>query len=258
MAIGLEGVTVVNTRPTHQAEPLCELVRGAGGAVIELPVIQIAPGDDVSVLRSQFERIKAADMVIFISANAVDAAITSMGGEQHWPSNVTMASVGKATAARLASYGLIAKIVAPEPCNSESLLSMPALMNLTDKKVFIIRGAGGREFLADTLRSRGADVEYIECYRRERPASDPADLYQAWEEKRKLVIVVTSNEGLSNLQAMIDNDHQADLLSSTLVVVSERAVNRAFELGFSHKPILARSASNEAIFNSILDYQHHG
>jgi uroporphyrinogen-III synthase len=258
MAISLEGVTVVNTRPTHQAEPLCDLIRGAGGAVVEFPVIQIVPVDDVSELRLQLERLKAADMAIFISANAVDAAITAMGGEQRWPSNVTIASVGKATAARLASHGLIAEIVAPEPCNSEALLSMPGLMNLTHKKVLIIRGAGGREFLADTLRSRGADVEYIECYRRERPASYPAGLYQSWDEKRKLVIVVTSNEGLSNLQTMIDKDHQPDLLASTLVVVSERAVNLALELGFSQKPILAQSASNEAIFNAILDYQHHG
>ncbi len=38
---------------------------------------------------------------------------------------------------------------------------------------------GGREHLRTTLEGRGATVAYVECYRRERPATDPAALHAA-------------------------------------------------------------------------------
>jgi uroporphyrinogen-III synthase len=94
-------------------------------------------------------------------------------------------------------------------------------------------------------------VEYIECYRRLIPSSDPASLYQCWDEGSKLIILVTSNEGLRNLTKMVGSEHQQSLLTSTLVVVSTRAVNLAGELGFEKKPELAATVSNEAIYGAI-------
>ena len=103
----------------------------------------------------------------------------------------------------------------------------------------ILRGEGGRELLAHTLRERGAEVEYLECYRRIMPDGDPADLYQCWNEKRVLLIIVTSNEALQNLFNMVNESHRSELLASTLVVVSQRAIKKAGELGFeTNKPLL--------------------
>ena len=76
-------------------------------------------------------------------------------------------------------------------------------------------------------------------------------LYQRWKEKRVLLIIVTSNESLQNLVDLIDVASQPDLLSSTLVVVSQRAIIRAKELGFKIAPVLTSNASNEAIMEAI-------
>lgn len=251
MSNSLAGLTVVNTRPAHQAKSLSDSILAVGGEVVELPVIEIAPPAKPDILQSQLTRLGESDLAIFISANAVDAGIGTLEGTHNWPENVVIAAVGRATANRLSSLGLTASLLAPEPFNSEALLTLPELQNLSGKKVVIFRGDGGRELLAQTLRDRGAVVEYLECYRRIRPESDPATLYHCWDEKRVLLIVVTSNEGLQNLLELIEDKYRADLLSSTLVVVSQRAIILARELGFQIAPVLTSNASNEAIMEAI-------
>ena len=47
---------------------------------------------------------------------------------------------------------------------------LPELADLRGKRVLIFRGDGGREQLGDTLRARGAHVDYVACYRRAAPA----------------------------------------------------------------------------------------
>jgi len=42
-----------------------------------------------------------------------------------------------------------------------------------------------------------------------------------------------------------------------LVVVSERAVGLASELGFKHKPVLSSTVSNKSILEAIQDWQSH-
>ena len=253
----LEGLTVVNTRPKLQAESLSDFIRREGGTPVEFPVIEIAQLEDPHVLDEQIKKVHEFDIAIFISVNAVDAAMTISNCFTQWPENVMIASVGQATALKLDYYGLAVSIKASDPFNSEALLLLPELQNLTGKKVIIFRGEGGRQLLADTLRSRGAAVEYIECYRRLVPASDPTRLYQCWDEGRCPLIVVTSNEGLRNLLTMVNNEHQQNLLSSMLVVVSERAVVLASELGFKQKPILSSTVSNKAILEAIQQWQSH-
>ncbi len=246
----------MNTRPAHQAESLSQLISQAGGKTIEFPVIEISPPLKSEFLQAQFSTVKEADFAIFISANAVDAAMSLIGGAGLWPENVTIASVGRATSIKLKEYGLVVDITAPKPFNSEALLTRPELDNLSGKSIKIFRGEGGRKFLGDILRSRGANVEYVECYRRLVPDSDSSLLYQCWDKECNPIIVVTSNEGLHNLTKMVASEYQQNLLTSSLVVVSERALRLASELGFSRKPELANTVSNEAIVEVIQLTQH--
>ena len=67
----------------------------------------------------------------------------------------------------------------------------------------IFRGDGGRELLGDTLRARGATVDYVECYRRARPAADAGPLVRALERGEIDAVVVSSSEGLRNLFDMV-------------------------------------------------------
>ena len=106
------------------------------------------------------------------------------------------------------------------------------------------------------VQARMWRVEYIECYRRLIPDCESSQLYQCWDKNCYPIIVVTSNEGLSNLTKMIANEYQQSLLTSTLVVVSKRAVYLAAELGFEKEPGLATTVTNEAIVEAI-QHLHH-
>ena len=169
---------------------------------------------------------------------------------------VSPTSIGSGMAAKaIASNGLTASYIAPEPFNSEALLSLPVLQRLEGKRVIIFRGKGGLELLGDSLRERGAEVEYAECYERVKPETDTTTIFQIWDEGCTMPIVVTSNEGLENLYSMIDSAHQPALLSSPLIVVSQRAAALAKALGFKQAPLVAKSASNDAIISAIKQWK---
>ena len=247
----LSGVTIVVIRPSHQAEKLCQSIEALGGSALRFPVIEIRPSADTDKLKAQLSHLPSFQLAIFISANAVFAAKQILEDHQPWPLGLKIAAVGQATAKALAANGQIASLISPEPYNSEALLGLPDLQSMHGQRVIIFRGNGGRELLADTLRERGAEVEYAECYQRAIPDIDSSELFKKWDEGNSMPIVVTSNEGLVNLQSMIGQTHQQALLTSPLIVVSQRAVALAKELGFTQKPFVAQNASNEAILTAL-------
>ena len=247
----LTGVTVVVTRPAHQSEALCQSLEKSGAVTLRFPVIDIQPPADLQRVKLQLTRISTFDLIVFISANAVSSAMALIDKSFQWPRSTAIAAVGKATAKAIESHSLSVSIQAPEPYNSEALLSVSALQKMDNKSVLIVRGNGGREHLANSLRERGASVEYVECYQRVQATSDPAQLYKVWDKSEQLIFVVTSNEGLDNLVYMVGEKYQKDLLMSTVIVMSERAIIHANRLGFTKAPNLAEVASNDAIVASI-------
>ncbi|HHI93070.1 MAG TPA: uroporphyrinogen-III synthase [Gammaproteobacteria bacterium] len=251
----LSGVTVVVTRPAHQAEKLCQLIEAAGARALRFPVIDIQPPENPQQCQAQLTQLADYDLAIFVSANAVNATMAMLKKPQAWPMALPLAAVGKATAQALIKKGLPAPQVAPEPFNSEALLSLPELQKLDGKRILIFRGNSGRELLRNCLRERGAQVDYFECYQRAIPKSDTRPLYAAWDQVQAkpgtMPIVVTSNQGLQNLVSMIDKEHQPTLFASPLVVISERMVSLSARLGFSQAPVVAMAANDDAVLVAL-------
>lgn len=249
-----QGLTIVVTRPVAQAENLCQKLQQQGKTVIRFPVLEIQAPDKPETLTATLGQLEKYNLAIFVSANAVDWGMKQLSLQasgRQWPASLCIAAIGQATATAVLNHGLKLGLQAPSPYNSESLLALPALQKMSGQRVLIFRGEGGREHLAETLRNRGAIVEYAECYRRSVPVSDVTPLLQAWKEKRQLLFVLTSNEGLQNLYHMLGEDGRKKLLASPIVVVSERAIHKAKELGFTQKPLLASAASDDAIVQAV-------
>jgi len=238
--MNINGIKVLVTRPAHQSEHLCQLIAEKGGQPVRLPVIEIVEIDDKSALLEC--RKQSLDIAIFISANAVEKTLPTL--QNHLPPQVI--AVGKRTAQTLKAWGLTA-LCPPPPFNSEALLSMPQMQTVTGKKIVIFRGEGGRELLAETLRQRGATVNYVQVYRRVQPPTP------AWIANTQVdIIIVTSQEGLRNLFAMLDG--QSWLRHTPLVVMSTRIRAEAERLGVDAPVFVASVASDEGLLEGVLQY----
>jgi len=128
---------------------------------------------------------------------------------------------------------------------------------MAGKRVIIFRGEGGRELLAEELRARGATVEYAEVYRRGRPTQDNGPLLHAWARGEVDIITVTSGEGLRNLFDMVGQLGRQWLRKTPILVINERLVTLARELGVEAPPVIAEEASDEGIVAALAAW-HRG
>ena len=247
----LAGRRVLVTRPVAQAEALCRLIERAGGTPLRFPTIEIAPPSDVAALERIIDRLEQFQLAIFVSPNAVTHALAAIRSRRGaLPSPLAIACVGPGSARALAELG-IADALAPGRSDSEGLLELPRLQQVRDQRIVIFRGEGGRELLAETLRQRGAQVEYAECYRRRRPVADAAALARDVMQDRIDVVTLTSADALRNLYGMLGRVAAARLARVPLVVVSERLHDLAHELGHDGPVKVAAGASDEAIVAAV-------
>jgi len=251
----LQGVHIVVTRPAHQAQGLCELIEAQGGRPIRFPVLDIVPKIDTEFLQ-QIQHLNDYHIALFISPNAVNHALPAIEAHGGFPEHIRIGAVGKATAAALAEQHCPVHIFPEDKFDSESLLALTALLDVRDKKIIIFRGVGGREHLADTLRKRGALVQYAECYQRHKPKHDAQALLQQWAQHALDIIIITSVEGLKNLIDMVGKDARPYLFSTPLLVVSERMVEEARQLGFNAAVICAAKASDQHVLDALIEWVH--
>ena len=229
----LAGRGIVITRPAHQAQPLAALIRAAGGNPILFPVLEILDAGDLKPLNALIDRLDDFDLAIFISPNAVSKAMNLITARRALPPGLKVATIGRGSIRELRHFGVIDAIVPSARFDSEALLELPELKDVTGKRVVIFRGDGGRELLRDTLTARGASVEYAECYRRGKPDLDTAPLMKAWARNELHAITVTSSEGLRNLFDMIGKLGQTWLRKTPLFAPHPRIVAAARELGLA-------------------------
>jgi uroporphyrinogen-III synthase len=172
-------VKILLTRPAAQAQATANLLNGSG---IETSCFAVQRME--STLPEALQAATAAIFAdaapihgfIFISANAVEFGWP-------WLKDLSLSRcycVGAATTQALRSRLIQAvEIIQPEnQFDSEGLLAMPQLVNVSGQRLIIIRGLGltlGRDLLGSVLRQRGARVEDAFCYIRTVESADNMD-----------------------------------------------------------------------------------
>lgn len=269
----LNGLHILVTRPEHQADNLSRLIEEQGGIAVRFPTLEVASRDNACEIKATLANLDKFQWVIFISANAVNFALKANGGKialQIPPSPPFakggadflppplqkggwggFAAVGQATAQAMKMAGLPVDLVPENSYNSEALLAMPQLQQVEGQSCLIIRGEGGREQLATTLRSRGAEVDYLEVYKRITPRIDSSPVVQLLAQHRLDAITVTSAEALQNLSAMLDERNSKLLLLIPLVVVSDRIRCIAADMGFNRIAV-TDSPTDKAILETVI------
>lgn len=250
MTHALAGRTVLVTRPLQQAAALTQAIRAAGGTSIEFPALMVE-AVPLAMLRASLEQLAAADIVIFISPNAAQfglAAIRRTG--QTFPATRIFA-VGPGTTRALQAAG-VAEIITPQGQDSEALLALPQLQDVAGKRVVIVRGVGGRALLADTLRARGAEVDFLECYQRRRPQADAAPLLARWQAGGVDAVTITSAETLHNLAALLGEAGAPLLASTPLFAPHEKIAEAARHFGIAH--VIATPGGDAGLVDGLINW----
>jgi uroporphyrinogen-III synthase len=113
----------------------------------------------------------------------------------------------------------------------------------------IVRGIGGRDVLANTLKSRGAVVTFAECYQRINPQSDCDLLTKAYAQQQLQSIIVTSSEAMRHLLRLAHN--AAWLQDITICVNHARVAEQPLAMGL--KVIIADAPGDEAMMDLLLN-----
>lgn len=204
MTLPLAGVHIAVTRPPEQATKLNAAIIAAGGAVISFPLLDITSLTDLTAFHAAVTPLSRFDWAIFISSNAVQYGMPLLQ-QCSLPPSLKFAAIGPTTATALQAYGVTEILTPKDRFDSESLLALPELQQMQGQRVLIVRGVGGREVLADTLKNRGAGVVFGECYRRINPQSNSEVLEQAHSEGKLQAIIITSSEALRFLVDLAGN-----------------------------------------------------
>jgi uroporphyrinogen-III synthase len=250
----LTGIHILVTRPSHQADELAGKIRAAGGEPYLFPVLEIQDISDPRPLLELIEHLDGFHLAIFVSPNAVNKAMSVICAKRALPFDLKIATVGQGTARTLQRFGVNGVIVPAARFDSEALLDMAELnrINVAGKRIIIFRGDNGRDLLGETLRKRGAFVEYAECYRRVRPEAEIAPLLAAWTRGEMNAVTVTSSEGLRNLWEMVGDSGRAWLENTPLFVSHERIAEVARKLGFNR--VIVTAAGDDGLVAGLQDY----
>jgi uroporphyrinogen-III synthase len=253
MARPLEGCTVLVTRPEEQAHALIAEIEKRGGRVVFAPMIAIQPRHDDPQAQHAIRQLPDYDVVIFISKNAVEHGMRMIKAAKHSLKRHAVYAVGVGTGACLRDLG-VAEVHTPKgEFSSEGLLKMPGLSahEIHDKKVLIIRGAGGREVLAQSLQQRGATVDYCEVYERVVPVTRLGDVLKAARVTTPDIALITSPEALANLAAKIDQEGLDEMYDVPLMVAGGRTAQEVERLGFTLEPVLVENPGDQCIIEAL-------
>jgi uroporphyrinogen-III synthase len=245
-AAALRGLRVLVTRPAQQAAPLCELIRAVGGEALALP-LQVIEAVDAGA-PALGSAATAAALAIFTSANAVRCGLRLHAGP--WPP--LLAAAGGATAEALHAVGLGPALVPAGGDGIDGLLAEPALQDLRGQRVLVVTGADSRAELAPALRSRGAQVEVVEVYRRVALAVDGAVVAGLLESAQ--AAIVTSGEALQRLYEVTPPAARAQLLRLQLAVPSQRVAQQARALDFQRPPLVPARVSDGGFLAALQDW----
>lgn len=250
--MALAGRHVVVTRPAGQVAHLATALIEQGAIPVIYPVLEIRDLEDLAPVLDAAIRLDSFDLAVFVSPNAIEKALALILPRRPWPAALRVAALGKSSERELAQHGIHDVISPPLRFDSEALLELPELTSVHGKRVIIFRGEGGRELLGDTLKARGATIEYVTCYRRVRPATDPAPLLKLWEEGQLDAVTMTSSEGLRNLFEMLGRLGRAWLKKTPVFVPHLRIAEQAQALGLAK--VVATDPGDDGLLAGLMQY----
>lgn len=257
---------VILTRPAHRNKTLAARLTSDGFNVLCLPALSLQPlleaGQAIPVPADY-------DLLVFVSGHAVQLYLDAIGRQQPdtaWPRHAYAATVGYASAEPLYRTDLVPDELILHPDkgvqgqDSEGLwrIVQPLLPRM--RRVLIVRGQAGREWLGGQFESRGVRVERLSLYRREPevwPEDQSSELVQCLKAGQSPVFLLTSSESVDALCAnMVRLALMPEWARCRFIAIHERisdhlqTILQASGLHATH-PITICAPSDDAIHHAV-------
>ena len=257
--------TAILTRPAGRNTALAKALSQAGWPILECPALEIQL---VPVLPARASpRPEEFDLVVFVSRAAVAGYKRKLPEDCPWPEQVKAACMGPVTATAVKrTFGADLTVLHPEGAasqDSEALWPLILAQQVLPRKVLILRGQDGREWLSEKLAALGVAVTVRQTYQREVAAwSEPlcAALVALAAAGGQTVWLLTSGHGI---QAVVQKLAELKLLAwferSAFVLTHERlrsVLGKALEREFGQLCHAVASPEDEAIvlcFDQIVE-----
>lgn len=241
--------TLLVTRPRPQCAAWLARLAALGVPAAALPLIEILPAHDPGPVQAAWAALPAVDLAVFVSPNAVEHFFARAGGA--WPARTLAACVGPGSAQALAAHGVPdAQIVQPA-ADAASLDSEHLWQQLQPRRdwggarVLLLRGDGGREWLAEQLAAAGAQVEAVTVYHRAGPrftAAEQALLDAARADPAGHVWLFSSAEAVCHLRGL-------GLVGQRAIATHPRIAEAARAAGFL--PVVLARPDPEAVTQAL-------
>ncbi|MGF1911653.1 uroporphyrinogen-III synthase [Vibrio kasasachensis] len=240
-------MTVLVTRPGEQGISLCHQLNQHGFKALHHPLITIQAGEQIPSLISV---LPTADIIIAVSQHTIEFTHQSLtNANVSWPKTAIYLAVGQKSAQFL-SKSTHQKVHYPERSDSENLLELTQLQNVSGKRIVILRGNGGRELIYDALVERGAQVQYCEVYKRKNLAFRSEIAVPFWQDSQINQLIITSSGQLNFFIEQIAPQYRDWVFKLALFVPSERIAIEARRVGF-HTVVNTGSASNKDLLAAL-------
>ncbi|MEY4748142.1 MAG: hypothetical protein RIQ60_356 [Pseudomonadota bacterium] len=242
---------VVVTRPEPQAGDWVARLQALGAPALALPLLRIVPASTSAGALAQAWRQLAGPapvyrLLMFVSPNAVAQFFAPRPLGLVWPAGVIAAATGPGTQAALMGVGVppdqIAAPRADAPSFDAEALWRDALAALpwVGQRVLVVRGDGGRDWLAETLTAAGAEVSMLCAYHQLGPAWEAAELARLAEVLAAPVDHVwlfSSSQAVRHLVDRLDQAGQgaarAAMRRMVAITSHERIATTAMTLGLA-------------------------
>ena len=252
----LGGKCIWLTRPVGTPSALPQRLEQLGARVLQAPLLDILPlaEDDpaLQVALRRAQQLRQYRHIIFVSGNAVRCGMDLLS--RYWPevpTGLRWYAIGKSTADQLARFGVAVQHPPGPQMDTEALLLLPGLQSVVGDRVLIVRGVGGRESLAQALRARGAEVDYLETYQRAKSGTLPDKVHREIGAGAVDFVVAASGETISALMALASPGLYRHAVTIAVVVPGERVALLARKMGFK-RVVVAVNASDDAMLEAVI------
>ncbi len=195
-------LSVLVTRPQHQAQRLVCALEQAGFHTEVFPLIEIAPPAQPHILHAALEQLHTYDILLLTSVNAVNIVLQYIETQAIVvPAALRFVSVGSATQQCLQRWGH--RAIAPaSDYTAEGVLELLSSVGVAGKKVLYPRAEQARDLIVPSLREYGAEVDDPVAYRTVATAGKAAALLDLLRQ-RVDIVTFTSSSAVHSYAALL-------------------------------------------------------